>query len=104
MVIDIGLCGVSLYSCSEIIYDKVVALMQWFRTIVAECMHDCLTRLVLIRIFLLAFCTSLEGQTTVNLTVYATSAFYEFPLVATVYVVAGVVNGTHPLLNGVGAG
>ena len=62
-------------------------------------MHDSLTRLVLIRIFLLAFCTSLEGQTTVNLTVYATSAFSEFPLVATVYVVAGVVNGNHPLFN-----
>jgi len=46
-------------------------------------------------IFLLAFCTSLEGQTTVNLTVYATSAFYQFPLVATVYVVQGVVNGAY---------
>ncbi|MCJ1411817.1 hypothetical protein MMC19_005909 [Ptychographa xylographoides] len=43
-------------------------------------------------IFLLAFCTSLEGQTTVNLTVYATSSFAEFPLVATVYVVQEVVN------------
>lgn len=44
-------------------------------------------------IFLLAFCTSLEGQTTVNLTVYATSAFAEHSLVSTVLVVQGVVNG-----------
>ncbi|CAF9933023.1 hypothetical protein IMSHALPRED_009041 [Imshaugia aleurites] len=43
-------------------------------------------------IFLVAFCTSLEGQTTTNLTVYATSAFAEHSLVATVYVVQGVVN------------
>ncbi|MCJ1466730.1 hypothetical protein MMC07_005350 [Pseudocyphellaria aurata] len=43
-------------------------------------------------IFLLAFFTSLEGQTTINLTVYATSAFAEHSLVATVYVVQGVVN------------
>lgn len=44
-------------------------------------------------IFLLAFCTSLEVQTTINLTVYATSAFYKHSLVATVYVVQSVVNG-----------
>ena len=44
-------------------------------------------------IYLLAFCTSLEGQTTVNLTVYATSAFVQHSLVATVYVVQNVVNG-----------
>ncbi|CAD6565954.1 MAG: hypothetical protein ASARMPREDX12_003626 [Alectoria sarmentosa] len=43
-------------------------------------------------IFLVAFCTSLEGQTTTNLTVFATSAFKEHSLVATVYVVQGVVN------------
>ncbi|KAL2036510.1 hypothetical protein N7G274_010740 [Stereocaulon virgatum] len=43
-------------------------------------------------IFLVAFCTSLEGQTTINLTVYATSAFAEHSLVATVLVVQGVVN------------
>ena len=49
-------------------------------------------------IFLLAFFTSLEGQTTVNLTVYATSAFSLHSLVATVFVVQGVVNGElHPL-------
>lgn len=49
-------------------------------------------------IFLLAFCTSLEGQTTINLTVYATSAFSKHSLVSTVYVVQGVVNGRsiHP--------
>lgn len=44
-------------------------------------------------IFLLAFCTSLEGQTTINLVVYATSAFSKHSLVATVLVVQGVVNG-----------
>lgn len=45
------------------------------------------------RIFLLAFFTSLEGQTTTNLTVFATSAFSLHSLVATVYVVQGVVSG-----------
>ena len=44
-------------------------------------------------IFLVAFCTSLESQTTTNLTVYATSAFAEHSLVATVLVVQQVVNG-----------
>ncbi|KAL8707870.1 MAG: hypothetical protein Q9220_007154 [cf. Caloplaca sp. 1 TL-2023] len=43
-------------------------------------------------IFLLAFFTSLEGQTTTNLTVLATSAFSTHSLVATVLVVQGVVN------------
>ncbi|KAL8874646.1 MAG: hypothetical protein Q9174_000051 [Haloplaca sp. 1 TL-2023] len=43
-------------------------------------------------IFLLAFFTSLEGQTTINLTVFATSAFSTHSLVATVLVVQGVVN------------
>ena len=47
----------------------------------------------LFSIFLLACVTSLEGQTTVNLTVYATSAFSLHSLVSTVYVVQGVVNG-----------
>lgn len=42
-------------------------------------------------IFLLAYTTSLEGQTTVNLTIYATSAFKAHSLVATVLVVQGVV-------------
>ncbi|KAL8966296.1 MAG: hypothetical protein Q9197_006064 [Variospora fuerteventurae] len=45
-----------------------------------------------IGVFLLAFFTSLEGQTTINLTVYATSAFLNHSLVATVLVVQGVVN------------
>lgn len=44
-------------------------------------------------IFLLAFFTSLESQTTINLTVYATSAFSTHSLVATVLVVQSVVNG-----------
>ncbi|KAL8775382.1 MAG: hypothetical protein Q9209_000390 [Squamulea sp. 1 TL-2023] len=43
-------------------------------------------------IFLLAFFTSLESQTTTNLTVYATSAFSTHSLVATVLVVQSVVN------------
>ncbi|MCJ1359376.1 MAG: hypothetical protein MMC33_009378, partial [Icmadophila ericetorum] len=43
-------------------------------------------------ILLLAYFTSLEGQTTVNLTAYATSAFSKHSLIATVYVVQGVVN------------
>ncbi|KAL8999091.1 MAG: hypothetical protein Q9169_001979 [Polycauliona sp. 2 TL-2023] len=43
-------------------------------------------------IFLLAFFTSLESQTTINLTVYATSAFSQHSLVATVLVVQSVVN------------
>ena len=49
------------------------------------------------RIYLLAFVTSLEGQTTANLTVYATSAFKVHSLVATVLVVQGVVNGMFSL-------
>lgn len=47
-------------------------------------------------IFLLAFSTSLEGQTTINLTVYATSSFAQHSLVSTVLVVQGVVNGISP--------
>ena len=54
-------------------------------------LQDCL--ILMNSVFLMAFCTSLEGQTTINLTVYATSAFAEHSLVATVYVVQGVVNG-----------
>ncbi|KAL9614614.1 MAG: hypothetical protein Q9167_000902 [Letrouitia subvulpina] len=46
-----------------------------------------------IGIFLLAFFTSLEQQTTTNLTIYATSAFSLHSLVATVLVVQLVVNG-----------
>ncbi|KAG7005405.1 hypothetical protein G7Y79_00020g049330 [Physcia stellaris] len=43
-------------------------------------------------VYLLAFVTSLEGQTTVNLSVYATSSFLQHSLVATIYVVQQVVN------------
>ena len=50
-------------------------------------------RLTYLSIFLLACVTSLESQTTINLTVYATSAFAEHSLVATVLVVQQVVNG-----------
>ena len=49
--------------------------------------------LICYSIFLLAFATSLEAQTTSNLTVYATSAFSAHSLVATVLVVQQVVNG-----------
>lgn len=44
-----------------------------------------------IGIALLAYATSLEGQTTTNLTIYATSAFKAHSLVSTVLVVQGVV-------------
>lgn len=55
--------------------------------------------LLICSIYLLAFVTSLQGQTTTNLTVYATSAFAEHSLVATVLVVQGVVNGISFLLS-----
>ncbi|KAF2233472.1 MFS general substrate transporter [Viridothelium virens] len=42
-------------------------------------------------LYLMAFTTSLEQQTTTNLTVYATSAFSEHSLVATVAVVQSVI-------------
>lgn len=43
-------------------------------------------------IFLVACSYSLEGQTTTSLSVYATSAFNDHSLIATVYVVQAVVN------------
>lgn len=43
------------------------------------------------RIYLMAFATSLEGQVTTNLTVYATSAFSAHSLVSTVTVVQSIV-------------
>ncbi|KAJ3571598.1 hypothetical protein NPX13_g5320 [Xylaria arbuscula] len=43
-------------------------------------------------IFLMAFTTSLEGQVTYNLTAFATSSFSSHSLIATVYVIQGVVN------------
>ncbi|CRG90574.1 Siderophore iron transporter mirC [Talaromyces islandicus] len=43
-------------------------------------------------IFLMAFCTSLEGQTVSSLAVYATSAFSKHSLISTVLVVQNVVN------------
>ena len=49
-------------------------------------------------VFLLALVTSLESQTTTNLTVYATSAFAQHSLVATVLVVQQVVNGPYRIL------
>jgi hypothetical protein len=45
------------------------------------------------RIFLMAFVTSLEGQTVWGLSVYATSSFSKHSLISTVLVVQGVVNG-----------
>lgn len=44
-------------------------------------------------IFLMAFCTSLEGQTVASLSAYATSAFSKHSLVSTVLVIQNVVNG-----------
>lgn len=49
-------------------------------------------------IFLMAFCTSLEGQTITSLSAYATSAFSEHALISTVLVVQNVVNGEPTLL------
>ena len=48
-------------------------------------------------IFLMAFTTSLEGQVTYNLIAFATSGFSSHSLIATVYVIQGVVNGTSVL-------
>ncbi|KAH8696081.1 siderochrome-iron transporter MirC [Talaromyces proteolyticus] len=45
-----------------------------------------------IGIFLMAFCTSLEGQTISSLAVYATSSFSKHSLISTVLVVQNVVN------------
>ncbi|KAK4984267.1 hypothetical protein LTR50_006714 [Elasticomyces elasticus] len=42
-------------------------------------------------LYLMAFATSLEGQTTVNLSVFATSAFSAHSLISTVLVIQGVV-------------
>lgn len=53
---------------------------------------------VICRIFLMAFCTSLEGQTVASLAVYATSSFKKHSLISTVLVVQNVVNGTSVLL------
>ncbi|KAI9826331.1 MAG: hypothetical protein M1832_000248 [Thelocarpon impressellum] len=43
-------------------------------------------------VFLMAFSTSLEGQTVASLSVYATSAFQSHSLIAVVLVVQGIVN------------
>ncbi|KAJ9203176.1 hypothetical protein DTO166G4_203 [Paecilomyces variotii] len=43
-------------------------------------------------IFLMAFCTSLEGQTVSSLSAYATSSFSKHSLISTVLVVQNVVN------------
>jgi hypothetical protein len=45
------------------------------------------------RIFLMSFCTSLEGQTVMSLSAYATSSFSKHSLISTVLVVQNVVNG-----------
>ncbi|KAL3467421.1 major facilitator superfamily domain-containing protein [Aspergillus heterothallicus] len=45
-----------------------------------------------VSIFLMAFCTSLEGQTIMSLSAYATSAFSKHSLISTVLVVQNVVN------------
>ncbi|KAI1330325.1 siderophore iron transporter mirC [Xylariaceae sp. FL0255] len=43
-------------------------------------------------IFVMAFTTSLEGQVTASVSVFATSSFNAHSLIATVYVIQGVVN------------
>lgn len=43
----------------------------------------------------MAFCTSLESQTVMSLSAYATSAFSKHSLISTVLVVQNVVNGEH---------
>ncbi|KAI1906857.1 hypothetical protein LOZ61_006454 [Ophidiomyces ophidiicola] len=43
-------------------------------------------------IFLMAFCTSLEGQTVMSLSPYATSSFSKHSLISTVLVVQNVIN------------
>lgn len=45
-----------------------------------------------VSIFLMAFCTSLESQTVMSLSAYATSAFSKHSLISTVLVVQNVVN------------
>ncbi|RFU29706.1 hypothetical protein B7463_g6633, partial [Scytalidium lignicola] len=45
-----------------------------------------------VSIFLMAFSTSLEGQVTFSLSVFATSSFAQHSLISTVYVVQGVMN------------
>ncbi|GIC84862.1 siderochrome-iron transporter MirC [Aspergillus udagawae] len=45
-----------------------------------------------VSIFLMSFCTSLEGQTVASLGAYATSAFSKHSLISTVLVVQNVVN------------
>lgn len=45
----------------------------------------------------MAFCTSLESQTLMSLSAYATSAFSKHSLISTVLVVQNVVNGKHML-------
>lgn len=48
---------------------------------------------VLVGIFLLAFTTSLEGQVTYSVVAFATSSFSHHSLIASVYVIQGVING-----------
>ncbi|KAI2768350.1 hypothetical protein DTO012A8_6451 [Penicillium roqueforti] len=45
-----------------------------------------------VSIFLMAFCTSLEGQTVMSLSAYATSSFSKHSLISTVLVIQNVVN------------
>ncbi|KAL8742192.1 MAG: hypothetical protein Q9190_005285 [Brigantiaea leucoxantha] len=76
--------GSSLGSSEQVGVKKIEAISQtWTKWSLAS---------AYLGIFLLAFFTSLEVQTTTNLTVYATSAFASHSLVATVLVVQGVVN------------
>lgn len=42
----------------------------------------------------MAFITSLDGQTVISLSIYATSSFQKHSALAIVYIVQGIINGT----------
>jgi len=52
--------------------------------------------IVSLRLYLMTFATSLEGQTSVNIAPIVTSSFGAHSLISTVYVVQAVVNGRSP--------
>jgi hypothetical protein len=52
---------------------------------------DLKVRLMVSSLYMMAYATSLEGQVTTNLTVFATSSFKAHALISTVSVIQGVV-------------
>ena len=44
----------------------------------------------------MAFVTSLDGQTVLSLSIYATSSFSQHSMLAIILVVQGIVNGPQP--------